>query len=321
MALTKVSKNMAIIAALSDLPNATDGLTPAQLKAKFDEGGDSLKDYINNTLIPSLEAIADGNSGADNIGATPIGESPSTVQGILEWLKGQIDSTVLGQIPDGSITDVKLSDSETEIKARFSAHKTNYEQFAQSKGQPNGIADLDSLGNVPVDQLGNVPPNTGMWEKISETVLTSHSTQIDIDLPNGYKRFKIISLLRSYHDTNTGTMGLNARFDNVSTNEYDWKQTGQSQTFIDTTSMQIATLTPKNIPFMFLEFDIYGAKENNWKYINSYGIYRASATDLYDNQYKGIFTNTTIRNTLNLFMYSGYSIHSGSIFQLWGAKE
>ena len=134
MAITKITKDMAIIAVLADLPNATDDLTPAQLKAKFDEGGSALKTYVNDTLIPALESVVDGSSGADNVGATQISTSPSTVQGILEWLKDQIDNTVLGDIPDGSLTDAKLSDGVADIKNRFSVHQVdNATEFQKTR--------------------------------------------------------------------------------------------------------------------------------------------------------------------------------------------
>ena len=55
MALTKFEKNMDIIAALDDEPNDVGGLSAAELKAKFDEGGKALQDYINNTLLPALD--------------------------------------------------------------------------------------------------------------------------------------------------------------------------------------------------------------------------------------------------------------------------
>lgn len=93
MAITTVAKEMAIIAALADLPNATDGLTAAQLKAKFDEGGLALKTYINGTLIPALESTIDGASGADQIGATDVtGLTGATVQTLIESLKTYVDT-------------------------------------------------------------------------------------------------------------------------------------------------------------------------------------------------------------------------------------
>lgn len=55
MALTKFTKDMAIISALDAEPNDVGGLSAAELQAKFDEGGQALKTYINDTLIPEAE--------------------------------------------------------------------------------------------------------------------------------------------------------------------------------------------------------------------------------------------------------------------------
>lgn len=54
MALTQFSKDMHIIAALDDEPNDVGGLSAAELKAKFDEGGVSVKEYLNETLLPEI---------------------------------------------------------------------------------------------------------------------------------------------------------------------------------------------------------------------------------------------------------------------------
>lgn len=56
MAFEKFNKDMKIISALDDEPNDVGGLTAAELKAKFDEGGEALKRYINDTLIPAVVA-------------------------------------------------------------------------------------------------------------------------------------------------------------------------------------------------------------------------------------------------------------------------
>lgn len=56
MALTTLDTELNIIAALDDEPNDIDGLTAAQLKAKFDEGGLAIKTFLNDTLIPETEA-------------------------------------------------------------------------------------------------------------------------------------------------------------------------------------------------------------------------------------------------------------------------
>ena len=53
MAIELFEKDMNIIQKLDDEPNDVGGLTAAELKAKFDEGGLLLQDFINKKLIPA----------------------------------------------------------------------------------------------------------------------------------------------------------------------------------------------------------------------------------------------------------------------------
>ena len=55
MAIEQFVKDMNIISALADEPTQT----ATELKAKFDEGGNALKTYINNTLKPYLDGMED----------------------------------------------------------------------------------------------------------------------------------------------------------------------------------------------------------------------------------------------------------------------
>lgn len=90
MALTKFTQNMDIIARLDDEPNDAGGLSAAELKAKFDEGGVALQDYINETLTPEVDAQV---ARMDREKAT----------------KEELRQTVLGQVPDDSITLEKMA--------------------------------------------------------------------------------------------------------------------------------------------------------------------------------------------------------------------
>ncbi len=95
MALSKFDKDMQIIQALDDEPNDVGGLTSAELKAKFDEGGEAVKQYINEILTEEVASRED-------------------LQGLI-----------LGQIPDGTITVEKLStDVNLNINAHASRHAT-----------------------------------------------------------------------------------------------------------------------------------------------------------------------------------------------------
>ncbi|MDR3309906.1 MAG: hypothetical protein LBS90_00980 [Oscillospiraceae bacterium] len=55
--------DMNIIAALADEPSVEDGLSASALKAKFDEGGSAVKDYINGTLLPDIGDAIDAARG------------------------------------------------------------------------------------------------------------------------------------------------------------------------------------------------------------------------------------------------------------------
>lgn len=59
MAIEKLSADLSIISKLGDYPLADDGLEPDQFKAKFDEAGKLIKQYINEVLIPSLDELVD----------------------------------------------------------------------------------------------------------------------------------------------------------------------------------------------------------------------------------------------------------------------
>lgn len=94
MALSKLTKDMAIIQKLDDEPNDVGGLTAAELKAKFDEAGETIKAFLNDSLLPELS----GDNAAESLGAVLNGEKTS-VQAALNLL--QLASTQSGNVPVG----------------------------------------------------------------------------------------------------------------------------------------------------------------------------------------------------------------------------
>ncbi len=92
MAITKLNTNLDIITALNDEPNDVSGLTAAQLKAKFDEGPNGIKAYLNETLIPELDA-----------------EHLPYLYGYNTTIKETLDGVVLSTVPDKSITYSKFA--------------------------------------------------------------------------------------------------------------------------------------------------------------------------------------------------------------------
>lgn len=119
MAITPFEKDIEIIQKLDDEPNDVQGLSPAELKRRFDQAAIWLKDYINNTLIPALSGDSSGGTGADNIGASVQDFSGSTVQAILaafndalvdRYTKGETNSYV-GEQTNNLVSSVSVENS------------------------------------------------------------------------------------------------------------------------------------------------------------------------------------------------------------------
>lgn len=105
--LTKLLTDLYIISLLDDEPNDVGGMSSAELKAKFDEAANIIKDYINNTLIPELA----GNGGAESVGidTVPGLTGVSTVQAALVKIEEQMAEMTQGAVADESITTAKLA--------------------------------------------------------------------------------------------------------------------------------------------------------------------------------------------------------------------
>lgn len=74
MSLSEFTKDMGIIAALDDEPNDVGGLSAAELKDKFDEGGKAIQEYLNslvvavvNAALADIEALKKASTGAGNL--------------------------------------------------------------------------------------------------------------------------------------------------------------------------------------------------------------------------------------------------------------
>lgn len=88
MAYTPFTDPIDHIANLSDRPNDTDGMTAQALKAAFDQGFADAQEYINDTLIPQLNAE----------------------QARLDQAIADIESIEAGELTEGSVQTVNIAD-------------------------------------------------------------------------------------------------------------------------------------------------------------------------------------------------------------------
>ena len=105
--LTKLLADLYIISLLDDEPNDVGGMSSAELKAKFDEAANTIKTYINESLIPELA----GANGAESVGidTVPGLTGVSTVQAALAKIEEQMAEMTQGAVADESITTAKLA--------------------------------------------------------------------------------------------------------------------------------------------------------------------------------------------------------------------
>ena len=181
MAFTKVTKDMSIIGALADKPNDVGGLTATQLKAKFDEAGEALKLYLNNTLTAELEA----QTGAGNIGIQAItGLTATTVQAALAALKTLIDNVSLGQVIVGTneiinsaVTTDKLADNAVTA-AKIKDGEVGENELAGLSVSTNKLQN----GAVTADKLGDASVTAG---KLASNAVGTDNLKGDLLVPVG----------------------------------------------------------------------------------------------------------------------------------------
>ncbi len=85
MAITKITADLSFISKLDNEPSEDSGMTPSVLKARFDAGSNALKAFINDTLIPEVEAAL-----LEKLGAGTLQSAVNTALSITKE-SGQFD--------------------------------------------------------------------------------------------------------------------------------------------------------------------------------------------------------------------------------------
>ena len=171
--IPRVTDELGTVSTLDDRPNDTGGLTAAELKAKFDADAGTLKDYVNDVLIPFLE----GTSAASSLGiATISGFSADNIQTALEQIIGAMQGITQGSVADGSITLAKLAAEVTAIALGGAAASHTHGAGDISSGTLDAsripVLDASKLdaGSVGSSQLASSAVTT---QKIKDVAVTA----------------------------------------------------------------------------------------------------------------------------------------------------
>ena len=115
--LTNADFNGKLVKELPDAPSE-GGIGASELKARFDAS-------VTQVILPRFNALIDMLKayGAALVDAQAIaGVDGETLQEQLESIKTQLDSVSMGTIPDGSLTDAKLSQEPGMVLDRLENH-------------------------------------------------------------------------------------------------------------------------------------------------------------------------------------------------------
>lgn len=187
MPFSRCDRDLDIIAALHDDPNITDALSANQLKAKFDQGPKELKEWINDALLPALEAV----NAATKLGAT-LGDDATviTVQQAINKVKEIAEQAQQGSIADNSIEAVKLKNVDANgANGAVSTTKINDGAVTHAKLAANAV-ETDNIkdGAVTSDKLASsafsgtaITNNSITGEKLTaNSVSTSYTGELTV---------------------------------------------------------------------------------------------------------------------------------------------
>lgn len=181
MPLTKFTGSVTNVQDLSDRPNASDGLSAAELKAKFDETGSDLKTYVNDTLTAEIDTnvgnndshrLGDGSDHADvatnTVHTTGDGSDHADVA----------TNTAKVSFPEAPIDGVKYARKDGawdslagagtgDVTGPASSTDDDLAQFNGTTGKviKGGLAVTTSLGSPGVDT--NIPTEAAVRAAIS----------------------------------------------------------------------------------------------------------------------------------------------------------
>ena len=124
MGLEKLNTDLGFIQKLSTYPNEEDGLSAEELKAKFDEGPIEIQNYINETLIPQLDATYDMLM----IDLESCAVQDHNLKELISQNKTNIDSLQLQQETHADSID-KLTDRMSSAEDRLSEEETALEGY------------------------------------------------------------------------------------------------------------------------------------------------------------------------------------------------
>lgn len=165
MALQNFDYDMDIVSKLDDEPNDVGGMTAAELKAKFDEGGNIVKKWINEVLIPHLLDIGEGHDIEDG-DAVKLPTRPT-----LRFLNSRlsVEDEVIVIDPNGK-DGTDGTDGKSAYEAAQDAGYTGTEdEFNADLATVGTKADISPVVNITMNYTDWTEVDVGYKQQVSVT--------------------------------------------------------------------------------------------------------------------------------------------------------
>lgn len=160
MSISNFDQDMNIISKLPDEPGGEGGLSAAQLKAEFDKGGNLVKQWINEVLIPHLLDIGEGHDIEDG-DANTMPTRPT-----LRFLNSRLSVE-----EDAIVIDPNGADGEDGKSAYEAAQEAGYagteEEFNADLAAVGNKADISNIVDIVMSQSGWAEVDVGYKQTVS----------------------------------------------------------------------------------------------------------------------------------------------------------
>lgn len=161
MAIKKLEQDLAVLSKLSDYPGSQDGLSTDEFKAKFDEAPLAIQDYINEVLVPAVNAFSPGGSDSIADGSVTTVKLASSAVTSAKIASGAVTT---GKINDGAVTNAKIADGAvTAAKVDSTVATTAYVDGKRIKGTCTLTASGWSGGAQDVSVSGILASDMPHW--------------------------------------------------------------------------------------------------------------------------------------------------------------
>ena len=193
--ITLLDGDLNIIQALDDEPNDVGGLTSAELKAKFDEGPNKIKTYINGTLIPEIlteEATEAARAAAEAQRETNENQRIENENARIAAEQARVDETngVVAQANQAAqswaVGGTGTREGEDTNNAKYWSDKAKEAAGGDfvptsEKGAANGVATLGADALLAAAQR---PKAGGLYRDDGTTTVEASLTEISTTLQN-----------------------------------------------------------------------------------------------------------------------------------------